>query len=264
MKIFGSMFSPSEGGIMKRSGLLRDRKSERAHKSFVTLFALLIAMPAIGSWKPKQPVGEIVNPSIEILDENKRPDHWILEPAPRGAAAPGGQSTSEVAHAGARSLLLSTSTAWTNKTLVKPYATYQLTGWIKTQDLPGSGNIGATFLARGVRTISPAPKIGGSSDWTRVDLTFETGGQDSLIVAAALVGMEGRRTGDPAATQGKAFFDDLKLEQVSARELKPEITIDVSKMRAPMPDLICGQALSGRALQQHSKAFRCMGDNLTL
>jgi alpha-L-arabinofuranosidase len=241
MKIFGATFGPCEGGFMKRPGLLRDRRSESAPKSFVALLVLLIATPAIGTLKSKQPVGEIVNPSIEILDENKRPDHWILEPAPRGAAAPGGQSTSEVAHAGVRSLLLSTSTAWTNKTLVKPYATYQLTGWIKTQDLPGSGNVGATFLARGVRTTSPAPKIGGSSDWTRVDLTFETGDQDSLIVAAALVGLEGRRTGDPAAIQGKAFFDDLKLELVSARELKPEITIDVSKMRAPMPDLIYGQ-----------------------
>jgi hypothetical protein len=86
---------------MQRLCLLRGRRLEMAHKNFVVLLALLMTTPAISMLKPKQPDGEIVNPSIEILDKNIRPDHWILEPAPRGVAAPGGQSTSEMAHAGA-------------------------------------------------------------------------------------------------------------------------------------------------------------------
>src|SRR5262249_39967412 len=49
---------------------------------------------------------------------------------------------------------------------------------------------------------------------------------------------------------GKAWFDDLKLELISARELKPEVRIDASKTKAPMPDLIYGQFIEhlGRSI----------------
>ena len=60
---------------MKRSGLLRSRRLEMVRKNSLVLLALLMAPPAIGTLRPKQPFGEIVNPVIEILDENKRPDH---------------------------------------------------------------------------------------------------------------------------------------------------------------------------------------------
>ena len=205
---------------------------------------VLLAMVklAAGAVGPRQPIGEILNPSMEMLDANNLPSPWVLEPAPRGSAAPCGQVSSDVAHAGARSLMLSAAgTSWTNKTLVKPYASYRMTGWIRTQDVPATPDRGAAFQARGVKVTSPVPRINGTQDWTRVEISFDTEGQDSLIVAATLGTARGRSAADTGPTPGKAWFDDLKLELVSARELRPAVTIDITKTREPMPDLIYGQ-----------------------
>ncbi len=202
------------------------------------LTAILLGAP-LG---PRQPVGEILNPSIESLDANNRPASWVLEPAPRGNAAPGGEVSSESAHSGTHSLMLSAAgRSWTNKTLVRPYAVYRLSGWVRTQDVPASADRSAAILARGVKVTSPGESVDGTRDWTRVELTFDTEGQDSLIVAATLGQSRGRRGGDAATPAGKAWFDDFKLELVSARELEPSVTIDAAKTREPMPDLIYGQ-----------------------
>ena len=79
-----------------------------------------------------------------------------------------------------------------------------------------------------------------------MEITFETEGQDSLIVAAAMTGPRGGRGSrggepTPAVSPGKAWFDNVKIELLSAREFKPAITIDASKTREPMPDFIYGQ-----------------------
>ncbi len=214
--------------------------------SVVLMGILLAATPG-----PRQPVGEILNPSIEVLDANNRPASWILEPAPRGNEVPGGEASSEVAHMGKHSLLLSGSgRSWTNKTLVRPYATYRLSGWIRTQDVPASSDRGASIQARGVKVTSPGQGVDGTHDWTRVEVTFNTEGQDSLIVAATLGGSRSNRGDDSAPTPGKAWFDDFRLELVSARELKPAVTIDAAKTREPMPDLIYGQFIEhlGRSI----------------
>lgn len=206
-----------------------------------------------GGIGPRQPIGEIVNPSIEILDANNQPAHWTIDPAPRPNTVPAAQLASDTAHDGRHSLMVSAAgLSWLNKTLLKPYATYRLTGWIKTQDTPPASERGAAFELRGVRVTSPAQRVSGTQDWTRIETTFETDGQDCAIVAATLGtrGGRGSRGGEPAVAPGKAWFDELKLELVTARELKPAITIDASKTREPMPDLIYGQFIEhlGRSI----------------
>ncbi len=222
---------------------------------FMIAVALLIAGLAsgAGSLAPRQPVGQIVNPSVETLDANGYPTHWTIDPAPRPNATPGAQVVSDVAHEGSRSLMISTSgLSWTNKTLLKPYATYKMSGWIKTQDVPSAPERTAGFDVRGVRVTAPAQRISGTQDWTRVEATFDTEGQDCAIVVASL-GVRGGRGGrgaDPAQPQGKAWFDDLKLELIFARTLSPSVAIDVTKTREPMPDLIYGQFIEhlGRSI----------------
>ena len=226
-------------------------------KQIVIGVALSVAglAAAAGAIGPRQPVGEIVNPSMEVLQENGRPSQWALDPAPRGNTPPAGQLVSDAAHSGTRSLMLSAAgVSWTNKTLLKPYATYRLTGWIKTQDIPAAADRGAAFELRGVQVTSPAPRISATQDWTRVEIVFDTEGQDSMIVAATLGSRGGRgargRGAEAAVPPGRAWFDDLKLELVSARELKPAIAIDTGKTREPMPDLIYGQFIEhlGRSI----------------
>jgi alpha-N-arabinofuranosidase len=223
---------------------------------FMMAVALGIAGLALGAGAlgPKQPIGEIINPSIEILDANGQPEHWTIDPAPRPNTVPAAQVATDAAHAGTHSLTISAvGISWVNKTLLKPYATYKLTGWIKTQDMPTASDRGAMFDLRGVKATSPRQMINGTQDWTRVEITFDTEGQDSMIVAATMgapSAARGARGAEPAPPPGKVWFDDLKLELVSARELKPAVTIDAAKTREPMPDLIYGQFIEhlGRSI----------------
>lgn len=207
-----------------------------------------------GTQAPRQPVGEVVNPSAEMAAPDGQPSQWIVDPRPR-PGTPGAELTSAVAHAGERSLALSVPrAAWTNKTLVRPYASYRLSGWIKTDAVPAGEDWGARFELRGgVKVTSPPRRVTGTADWTRVDITFDTEGQDSFILAATLGGPRGGRgagTAQPPAATGKAWFDDVTLELVDARELKPAVVIRAGITREPMPDLIYGQFIEhlGRSI----------------
>ena len=215
------------------------------------IFALAMNAAVLG---PRQPVGEIQNPSIEILDSNNQPANWNVEPAGRGNTNPSAQVSSETAHDGTHSLMISAGgVSWLNKVLLKPYSTYKISGWIKTQDVPATSEASARFELRGVKVTSPSGRINGTQDWTNVEIAFDTDGQDSVIVVATL----GARTrpsqsGDAAAAPatGKAWFDDLKLELVSARTLNPTVSINVTKTREPIPDLVYGQFIEhlGRSI----------------
>ena len=202
---------------------------------------------------PRQAVGQVVNGSAEMLLPDERPAQWILEPRPPAGASAGGEVASAMAHAGTRSLQVSAArVAWTNKTLVRPYATYKLSGWIRTEDVPSGDGWGARLELRGGVTPASAPqRITGTTDWTRVEITFDTGGQDSFILAATLGAPRGRATpGEPAPASGRAWFDDLSLELVEARDLKPDIVIHAATTREVMPDLIYGQFIEhlGRSI----------------
>lgn len=199
-----------------------------------------------GRPQPRQPIGEILNHSIESLHPDGLPAHWTIEPRPRPDANPIAQVDSVIAHQGGRSLVLSAGrVAWMNKTLVKPFATYRLGGWIRTEDVPSAEGWGARFELRGgVKVTSSGPAIQGTTAWTRVEVTFDTDGQDSLIIAATVGGPRGRRGGGETAdtvAAGKAWFDDLSLELISERSLRPAIIVAANRTREPMPDLIYGQ-----------------------
>ena len=216
----------------------------------IAISTLALSVATIG---PKQPVGEILNPSIEILDANQQPASWTMEPPARANTTPSAQLSTDTAHSGAHSLLISAGgVSWLNKVLLKPYASYKLTGWIKTQNVPATNEASARFELRGVKVTSPSRRINGTQDWTSVEISFDTEGQDSAIIVATLGSRAPRtNTGTEASVEaGKTWFDDLALELISARDLKPTITIDAGKTREPMPDLIYGQFIEhlGRSI----------------
>jgi len=95
------------------------------------------AIPGSAQEKGRRPVGEIVNPSAELLTPDGRPAQWVMEPRPPAGATPGARVASDTAHAGARSLAVTEArVVWTNQTLVRPYASYNPRGWIKTKEVP--------------------------------------------------------------------------------------------------------------------------------
>ena len=75
--------------------------------------------------------------------------------------------------------------------------------------------------------------VTGTEDWTRVDLEFDTDANDAIQVNCLLGGW--------GKSRGTAWYDDIGLELLSARELKPSVEIDASVRRAPISKHIYGQ-----------------------
>ena len=86
-----------------------------------------------------------------------------------------------------------------------PHTRYRLAGWIRTQDvIPGTGR-GALLNVQEVQGVK-TQVITGTSDWTRVEMTFDTGTNETVQVNCLLGGW-GRSTGG-------SWYDDVTLEPV--------------------------------------------------
>jgi alpha-N-arabinofuranosidase len=88
------------------------------------------------------------------------------------------------------------------------------------------------------------PAISGTQDWTREEIVFDTEANDGVSVNC-LFGGWGRAT-------GTAWFDDLLLEMLSARTVRPRAEIDGAKTLAPISKYIYGQFIEhlGRSIYQ--------------
>ena len=102
--------------------------------------------------------------------------------------------------------------AWQTTVPVEPFATYRLSGWIKTENVAQHGR-GALFNLHNLQPVATTA-VTGTNDWTRVEVVFETEEQESVQVNC-LFGGWGLAT-------GKAWYDDLRLELLSAQPLKAE------------------------------------------
>jgi putative membrane-bound dehydrogenase-like protein len=90
---------------------------------------------------------------------------------------------------------------------VKPKTDYLLSAWIKTKDLRGAvgGSLNVHELQRGALTKG----IKGTSDWTKVSKSFNSGGRNRIRINC-LFGGWGRST-------GTVWYDDVSLVQTNAR-----------------------------------------------
>jgi alpha-N-arabinofuranosidase len=184
--------------------------------------------------KPAPPLGlaPISNPSFEETD-GKTPAGW--KTARFGGRADFAVDT--VAHTGQRSARITASegadAAWTTIVSVKPYSKYRLSAWIRTENVQAGTGKGALLNLHNMQPPQTAGAVTGTSDWTMVDLTFDTGGND-VVQVNCLLGGWGRST-------GVAWFDDVKLELLASRTLKPQVTIDPARRRPAMSKYIYGQ-----------------------
>ncbi len=131
-------------------------------------------------------------------------------------------------HTGTHSARIASTTgadaAWTAVVLVRPYARYRLSGWIKTEGVDAGTGAGARL---GLRASEPlwTAALTGTRDWSPVTVEFNTDGNDAVQVDC--------RLGGGGKSRGVAWFDDIQIEQLSARDLKPSITVEVGKVRPP-------------------------------
>lgn len=139
------------------------------------------------------------------------------------------------AHQGKRSLMLQSNRPaggrWMTKVLLKPYSEYKFTGWVKTEGVQSRSGKGAGFRFDGVEAEFTG--LTGTNDWTKVELVFKTGNDDSSVLSC-LLGLDG-----PAS--GRAWFDDMTLELVSSENISTAVTIDLAAKKEPMSEYIYGQ-----------------------
>jgi len=151
-----------------------------------------------------------------------------------------------IAHSGRRSVRISSSAgadaSWQAVVPVQPNARYRLSGWIKTQGLDAGESKGALLNLHTLDIMTPAVK--GTQDWTRVEIVFETGLNDAVSVNCLFGGF--------GKAKGAAWFDDIALELISAKPLKPQATVEAGQALAPISKYIYGQFIEhlGRCIYQ--------------
>lgn len=93
---------------------------------------------------------------------------------------------------------------WVQEIWVKPNATYQISGWIKTENILREG----TGAYIGVMNAPDQTKVlWGTNDWQRVEMVYSTDDQKSILLAC--------RLGDYGAiTRGTAYFDEIIIKEI--------------------------------------------------
>ncbi|WBL23889.1 alpha-L-arabinofuranosidase C-terminal domain-containing protein [Zunongwangia sp. HRR-M8] len=134
-------------------------------------------------------------------------------------------------------LILSSDTLtverWFKKINVKPFATYKVTGFVRTEGVEGERENSGAGLRLGKFEFTGDTIFKGDTDWTKVDMEFSTKMDDSFMLEL-LLGKKGK-------AKGKIYFDNFQLEEISAKELRPEITVNLDEKLDPMSPYIYGQ-----------------------
>ena len=147
----------------------------------------------------------IANPSFEQAD-GKNPAAWRAQ----SWGGRGGFTYAQIGRTGNRSVMISSTAGadvgWSQVVNVRPFSRYNLTGWIKTENLRADSAKGALF---NLHNMQPAQSkaVKGTSDWTKVEMDFQTD-THATVQVNCLFGGWGLAT-------GKAWFDDLNLQLIS-------------------------------------------------
>jgi hypothetical protein len=144
----------------------------------------------------------------------------------------GGVETVQPAHPGYKSqrCVLIASDAGANFSLeakvpVEPFATYRLSGWIKTESVRALDGRGALMNVHDLGVITATPPLTGTHDWTHVELVFQTFGQERLSVLCCLGGW--------GLASGKVWFDELTLQKISHYDLDYSYLLRRTSPNAP-------------------------------
>ncbi len=173
----------------------------------------------------------IQNPSFERGDANGpagwRPQTW------------GGRGEFEYAtqgRSGKRSVMIASQEGadigWQTSVAVSPFSRYRLSAWIKTENVRTTSGKGALLNLHNIQPLQ-TPPVSGTRDWTKVELLFDSESND-VVEINCLFGGWGLAT-------GTAWFDDLRLELISAKDMDPAVTINAASPREPISKYIYGQ-----------------------
>lgn len=174
--------------------------------------------------------GVLLSPSKRV--QAKEAD-WNYEPW----SAPEHYSDTVSAQFDSQVLKLSSDTLsferWFRKIPIKPFATYRVTGWVKTSGVEGERSESGAGIRLGKFDFSGDTIFKADNRWSQVEMEFSTEMDDSFILEFVL-GKNGR-------ARGEVWFDNFRLQELSAKELKPEITLNFDEPREAMSPYIYGQ-----------------------
>jgi alpha-N-arabinofuranosidase len=114
--------------------------------------------------------------------------------------------------------------AWTATVTVRPDAFYRLSGWIKTKDVQGA--VGALLNIQNMQHVR-TDAVSGTRDWTRVSTVFQSGAVTKLEINCLFGGW--------GASTGRAWYDDVVLEQVEAPAEDTQATVTINTGAGTMP-----------------------------
>ncbi|MEW6252444.1 MAG: alpha-L-arabinofuranosidase, partial [Planctomycetota bacterium] len=205
---------------------------QRLGHVFGTVVVVCGVCVGVSATAQEAPTNWLKNPSLENA-AGDRPAEW--QTFTWGGA--GSFEYDGVARSGQRSVALSSAQgadlSWGCIVPVDPYARYRLSGYIKTENVRPVRGRGVLLNVHNIQPVATRPMTG-TNDWTLVEVEFETGEHDAIQVNCTL--------GAWGLASGKAWFDDLKLEQIARPHLPaPRITIDAGKVSAPLSPYIYGQ-----------------------
>ena len=164
------------------------------------------APDATASAEPKvveTPKNLMPNPSFEATASTGTPRGWKVRHY-NGEAKQ--ELSTTVAHTGKNSLVLTSEkgadTSWYADVPCEPNTNYALSAWVKLDNVKAiRGGRGVLLNVHG--TDNATKGVTGTSDWQKIEMTFNSGGQTRLSINC-LYGGYGQAT-------GTAYFDDVEL-----------------------------------------------------
>lgn len=176
------------------------------------LVLLIVAIMVVVPCHAQEDTGNLLyNGGFEWTDEDGLPDGWYTDAYVRqegyttyrlSEEARTGSSCAVVDNLGMNDARFAQSVA------VEPESLYRLSGWIRAEGILDSGR-GANLSIEGVYVFSESV-YDSQGEWTYVELYGETGEDQREVTVFARVG------GYSGESQGKASFDDLRLEKIDA------------------------------------------------
>ncbi len=122
--------------------------------------------------------------------------------------------------------------SWKATVPIQPNRTYRLSGWIKCEGLQAGSGRGALLNVHTMpRAVTRA--VAGDTDWTLVETTFRSGSMTEVQVNCLFGGW--------GQAQGRAWFDDIRLEPISGTDASPTARIVASEEGEPISPYIYSQ-----------------------
>lgn len=139
---------------------------------------------------------------------------------------------SGIAHGGQQSAFVESvrenDAKWVQKVEVKPETLYRLSGWVRAEQIP-SGAVGANLSVLD-STDTSVPLLDTDGQWHYVELYGRTGSKQEEMKVAVRLGGYGN------LNKGKAWFDDVRLEEVDTAPSGVKVASFSGAKSAPSAD----------------------------